>query len=102
MTLVHVTPRARADLRVIGRWTLKEWGEAPMRAYLRAMSERFDWLAQKPQRGRERSDVGPGYRCFPEGRHVVFYVILAEGIAIIGIPHQAMDVEGYFAGGGGL
>ena len=98
MTLVRVTPRALADLREIGRWTLRNWGEERMASYLRALSARFDWLAKNPKKGRDRSEVGEGYRCFPEGRHVIFYLGIPEGIAIIGVPYQAMDVDSHFDG----
>jgi hypothetical protein len=36
--------------------------------------------------------------CFPEGRHLIFYTITKRGIDIIGIPHQGMDIIGYFEG----
>jgi toxin ParE1/3/4 len=95
---VKVTPRAAADLEAIARWTLRNWGADRMAGYLRALSQRFDWLAQNPQRGRDRSDVGVGYRSFPEGRHMIFYLVIPEGIAIIGVPHQAMDAGSHFDG----
>ena len=67
MTLVHVTPRANADLKAIARWTLQNWGDEWMKTYLRALSARFEWLAVEPHRGRDRHDVGAGYRSFPRG-----------------------------------
>ena len=98
MTVVQVTPRARADLKAVARWTLHNWGEDRMASYLRTLSARFDWLAENPSRGRIRNDVGTGYRSFPEGRHMIFYLVIPAGIAIIGVPHQAMDVESHFDG----
>jgi len=49
-------------------------------------------LAANPRLGRERDDVKAGYRSFPQGRHVVFYVIAPAGIEVIGIVHQSADV----------
>ena len=46
--------------------------------------------------GRDRSDVHPGYRCFPEGNHIVFYIVDRDFINIIGIPHKSMDVGPLF------
>lgn len=46
--------------------------------------------------GRARDDVAFGYRSFPEGQHVVFYIVQTGSVAIIGIPHQAMDVGVFF------
>ena len=67
-----------------------------MEAYLRGLEGRFLWLAQNPQAGRNRADVAKGYRSFPEGRHLIFYLVRADHIAIIGVPHQAMDAATYF------
>ena len=96
MSTVRITPRALADLEAIARWSLGTWGEVRTEAYLRALSDRFDWLAAQPLLGRDRGDVGAGYRSFPQGRHVIFYIAITEGIAIIGVPHQAMDTDSHF------
>ena len=96
MSLFHITPRAARDLDTIARWTLRQWGADRMEQYMRGLNGRFQWLAAHPQAGRMRDDVAAGYRSFPEGQHLVFYIIQGDAIAIIGIPHQAMDVGGYF------
>ena len=41
-------------------------------------------------------DVYEGYYSFPEGQHVIFYLISANTIDIIDIPHKDMDVISYF------
>lgn len=64
--------------------------------YLRSLNDRFHWLARNPLAGRSRDDIHAGYHSFPEGQHVVFYIIKADTIAIIGIPHQAMDIGSVF------
>jgi len=33
---------------------------------------------------------------FPQGEHVVFYMIVEKGIDILGIPHKEMDIITYF------
>ena len=95
----RVTPRAEQDLKNIGRYTLKTWGKEQRDSYLRAMEDRFAWLAHRPERGRHRPEVQEGYYSYPQGSHVVFYLIRDGGIDIIGIPHQRMDVMNYFSGG---
>ena len=97
MTTFRITPRAARDLAGIAQWGLERWGSARMETYMRGLNHRFVWLARHPMSGRTRDDVMAGYRCFAEGQHVVFYVIQGNAIAIIGVPHQAMDVGGYFA-----
>jgi len=95
----RVTPRAKQDLKHIGRYTLKTWGKEQRDSYLRDMEARFAWLAEHPNLGRHRPDVQEGYYSYPQGSHVVFYLIREDGIDIIGVPHQRMDVMSYFLGG---
>ena len=96
MTRFRLTPRAARDLDTIAIWTLRQWGAARKEQYLRSLNDRFHWLAQNPNAGRARDQVREGYRSFPEGQHVVFYVLKGDTVAIIGIPHQAMDIGGVF------
>jgi len=46
----------------------------------------------EPLSGRERNDVHPCYRSFPEGGHLIFYFVSDEYVDIIGIPHKSMDI----------
>jgi toxin ParE1/3/4 len=93
-----LTPRAEQDLKNIARYTLKIWGKEQRDTYLRAMDRRFGRLAQHPQQGKPRSDAHPGYYSYPQGSHVIFYLIRHDGIDIIGIPHRRMDLANYFGG----
>ena len=91
-TRFRLTPRAAADLDEIADYTVEEWGLEQMGEYLRSLNRRFEWLARNPFAGRERNDVHPGYRSFPEGSHVIFYILNDESVDIIGIPHKSMDI----------
>jgi len=92
VTSCRVTPRAFEDLKTIGRYTLRQWGRQQRNAYLRGLDARFAWLAEHPLLGRARDELTPGYRSFRHEAHVIFYQIRADGIDIIGVPHQAMDI----------
>ena len=92
----RVTPRALEDLKNTGRYTEQQWGKRQRNTYLRALEKRFSWLAENPRLGKHRTDVVEGYYSFPEGEHVVFYMIGEENIDIIGIPHKEMDIITYF------
>jgi len=96
MSRFRITPRARDDLKNIGRYTERQWGKAQRNAYLKDLEKRFGWLAENPQLGKHRSDVTAGYYSFPQGEHVVFYLVGQEGIEIIGVPHKEMDIISYF------
>lgn len=95
----RLTPRALEDLRAIGRYTLHQWGRQQRDDYLNGIDQRFAWLAQNPYLGRSRNDIAPGYYSFPQASHIIFYLIRDDGIDIIGIPHQAMDILTYFLRG---
>jgi toxin ParE1/3/4 len=94
----RITPRAAADLRAIARYTVQTWGYKQRDIYLSAIDRRFSWLAENPSLGKPRPEVGDGYYSYPEGSHVIFYLMSEDGIDIIGVPHQRMDVLNYFTG----
>lgn len=80
------------DLERIWLYTNEEWGVEQADKYIRLLLSRFIWIAENPLLGRKRDDVKPGYYCFPEGMHLVFYMATKTGIDIIGIPHQSIDI----------
>jgi toxin ParE1/3/4 len=92
----RITPRAAEDLNAIGRYTGKTWGKTLRDRYLRAMDRCFAKLAENPQMGRPRPDIKDGFYSYPQGSHVIFYQIHDEGIDILGVLHQRMDVMPYF------
>lgn len=92
----RLTPRAAADIDLIADYTIETWGLVQLETYLQGLSNRFEWLADNPFAGRERNDVHPGYRSYPEGRHLIFYIVNDDHVDIIGIPHKSMDVSAFF------
>ena len=94
----RITPRAAQDLRNIARYTLKTWGRPQRDIYLRAIDRRFSWLAENPNLGKPRPEIKNGYYSYPQGAHVIFYLVRVGGIDIIGVPHQRMDVINYYFG----
>lgn len=92
----RLTPRALADLDAIADYSLQRWGRVRAERYLNGLTARMALLAETPSLGRDRSDVAAGYRSFPEGRHLVFYIEIENGIAILGVPHASMDVAAHF------
>ena len=82
---------AQDDLESIWAYSCHEWGTEQADLYIRSILSRFTWLSENPQLGKQRTEIKPGYYCFPEGMHLIFYKISRDGIEIIGIPHQSMD-----------
>jgi len=98
MATYRLTLRALEDIKNIGRYTEQQWGKAQRNRYLRDLQQRLAWLADSPSLGKPRPDVAPGYHSFPQGQHVVFYLVRNDGIDVIGIPHKDMDIITYFPG----
>lgn len=96
MKQFRVTPRALKDLDAIADYTLATWGERQTERYLSELRRRFQWLAERPNIGRARDEIGEGFRSYPHGPHVIFYLIEADDIAVIGVPHASMDIYAYF------
>ena len=86
---------ARADLEAIWIYTVEQWGVEQAERYLQGLFDCFEELATNPRLGRERDDVKAGYRSFPQGRHVVFYVIASAGIEVIAVVHRNADVDAH-------
>jgi len=63
-----ITPRARDDLKKIGRYTQRQWGKSQRNTYL----------------------------SYPQGQHVIFYLIGQGYIEIVGVVHKEMDIVSYF------
>jgi len=89
----RLTPRALTDLDAIADYSLNRWGAEQTQTYLSQIADRMQWLADNPEIGRVRDDIADGYRSFPEGKHMIFYLIIEGGVAIIGVPHAAMDLN---------
>ena len=91
-----ITPNAKADLQEIWNYTLEAWNEEQADDYIFALFSRFEWLSERPLIGKHRPEIKTGYYSFPQAEHVIFYEIINNSIAIIGIPHQSMDIANFF------
>ena len=95
MPVFQLTARAKADLRSIGRYTQATWGREQRNTYLARLDACFHLLAREPERGRACDVIRPGYRKYHVGRHLIFYRQSPEGIEIIRILHDRMDIEAH-------
>ncbi len=90
----RLTPQADLDLVDIWRYTEESWGKNQANTYLEKLERRFNDLADQPGLGKKRDEIRQGYRCFHEGRHLVFYRLHGKQIEIIRILHDRMDIVG--------
>ena len=96
MVNFQLTELAKQDLRSIGRYTQTTWGREQRNTYLAKIDAAFLLLADEPQLGKSCDDLRTGYRKYPVGRHLIFYRQSADGLEIIRILHQRMDIEAHF------
>ncbi len=92
MSGFRLTRKAAADLRSIGRYTQQTWGVRQRTRYLTQLDQRFAALAEQPSLGRPCDEVRAGYRRFHEGRHLIFDREGADGIEIVRVLHDTMDI----------
>lgn len=92
----RITKRAKEDLVDIGRYTERIWSKKQRDKYLGELDACFYRLGKNAKLGRHRPEIHDDYYSFPQGSHVVFYMIGRDFIDIIGIPHKRMDIGSYF------
>jgi toxin ParE1/3/4 len=95
----RLTQLALTDLRSIGRYTQTTWGREQRDRYLAKLDQSFYLLAKEPQHGRDCADIRAGYRKYHVGRHLIFYRMAQDGIKIIRILHDSMDIESHLDDG---
>jgi toxin ParE1/3/4 len=88
-----ISPRAAADIDDIWEYTNERWGERQAVIYIRLIQSAIDAVAANPKAGRTCDEVRAGYRKYPVGSHVVFYLVTTATITVVRILHQRMDVE---------
>jgi toxin ParE1/3/4 len=93
MPRVFLRPAARADLQEIARYTERTWGRRQRDLYLTAIDVKLDALAADPKIGASRDALRAGYRSSRVGAHIVFYREVPEGIEVVRILHERMDVR---------
>ena len=90
MSHYRLTVKARADLRMIGRYTRRRYGREQTERYLMTFYETFRRLDDDAHLGRTTSI--PPYLRIEVGRHVVFFR-RQERVLIVRILHDRMLPE---------
>lgn len=91
MPVVLKRPRAVDDLIEI--WDhIAEDSVARADTFIDYVDEALGLLATQPMLGRSREELRRSLRSFPIGRYVIFYEVIADGIAIVRVLHSAGDI----------
>lgn len=66
-----IAPKARADLKVISRYTDQKWGRQQRFKYIGQLKDRFSYLANNSQMGRKREEIIGSPYSYHEGSSIV-------------------------------
>ena len=97
MPVILKRPRAADDLIEIWDYIADD-NVARADAFIDEADAQFRLLLEQPLLGRSREELAPGIRSFPLGRYVIFYEVIADGIAIVRVLHGARDLGPLFEG----
>jgi toxin ParE1/3/4 len=86
-------PRARQDLKDIWRYSFASWGETQADKYLAELGAGIARLRDRPELGKPRDDLRPGYRALRINEHTVHYVLTPSVIRIVRVLHSRMDPD---------
>lgn len=90
MPVFRLTPDAQDDLIEIRRYTLQQWGAEQSQKYLREIRNTIGLLAETPALGKSRPEVGANVHSFPQGSHIIYYVVHNQQLVVFGVLHKRM------------
>lgn len=93
MPRVEITEAADRDLTEIYLYSHREFGEQQADRYLAGLDDCLQALAKRPLSARSADRLRPGYRRFEYGSHIIFFVTIEDGIRVVRVLHQRMDVK---------
>ncbi len=92
-----LTSAAKTDLKDIALFTQRRWSKEQRNVYLKQFDTSFRLLAKNPDIGKSCAEIREGYRKFPQGSHIIFYLQTgSQQIKVIRILHKCMDVNPVF------
>lgn len=88
---LRLSPRARADVEDIWKYSARKWGIDQAEIHVRRLGHHIALIVEHPDLGRSRSDIRAGYHSFPCEDHVAFYRIVNGGAEVVRNLHKRMD-----------
>lgn len=93
-----VSERAAADLREIWLYSFRNWGEALADRYLDELDTGLRGCGARPERGRRRDEIRPGYCSVHIRKHVAFYTFTPAAVLVQRVLHGSMDPDRHLDG----
>lgn len=88
-----IAPAAKADLKEIYQYGLRQWGKSQSNSYLENLKDHFWSLAEQPLIGVERPELLPGARSLQIESHALFYRVTTDTVEIIRVLHGRQDPQ---------
>ena len=94
MAKFHLTNKAVEDLDSIWLYTLETWSEDQADFYYRELVKACQDIADRPTYlDKEYDEIMPGLFIY---KHLIFYLLVDDGVEIIRILHERMDFGRHF------
>lgn len=89
----QLSKEAQQDLKEIRLYTKDLWGSLQSVKYLGSINSVFDMLVDNPQIGIHNPEIREELFYFNHGRHVIYYMVLTNKLAIIRVLSQRIKQE---------
>ena len=93
MASIYKLAKAKLDLIDVWLYTFNQWGESQADKYLDDLETSLHRLVEQPLICRERTQFNPPVRIHHYKHHLIVYTILSDGIKIIRVLHENMNVD---------
>jgi toxin ParE1/3/4 len=93
---VKLSPLAAHDIEQIWNYTANQFGIAHAEDYARQIWRAMEDIAAHPFIGQACPEIRAGYHRYRAGSHVRFHMVAENGVTLIPILHQGMDVGHQF------
>ena len=88
-----IAPAAKADLKEIYQYGLRQWGQSQSNSYMQNLKDHFWSISEQPLMGVERPELLPGARSLPIESHTLFYRVTTNRVEIIRVLHGRQDPQ---------
>jgi toxin ParE1/3/4 len=92
---VRFTLQARSDLRAIFDYIASD-NAARARSFVDELEARCRQIAEQPELGPSRADLGVGLRMVVFGRYLIFYVTSGDLVRIVRVVHGVRNLTNLF------
>lgn len=88
-----ISIKASEDIENIWLYTYENWSFEQADRYVNLIFDEIEYLSSNPDSGKDFSHIRKNYFNSKIKSHIIFYRMAEEGIEIIRILHQRMDLE---------